>query len=331
MTIEQRISAFASFREFLLQLNETNADFVSLAERAERQNPWFTLQYCLLSLKNICDILSDKQLQEIAKQLEYCKTDKQIALIMGGNYPFEGIIDAILILLSGNKLIARISEKDKLLSLLLVKKLQEYGFNDSISITDSYISQFDAIIANEENETFTKYISKFPHLLRPKKTSIAILQGNETDEDLQKLGNDIFLFWGQDSRSVSKLFIPFDYSEEKIMHALDSFQKVTMHNKYMNNYEYNKSVYLVAQKQHLDNGFLLLKEDKELKSPLSVVFYEKYSDISQIELFIKQQNNSIHSIVCNNKNLVPLCIPFGESYKITKTDIENSIQFLKKL
>ncbi|MCQ2607386.1 MAG: hypothetical protein MJ197_01695 [Bacteroidales bacterium] len=331
MTIEQRISAFASFKEFLEQLNETNADFISLAERAERQNPWFTLNYCLLSLKNITEIVSDKFLPYISQQLNYCKTDKRIALIMGGNYPFEGIIEAILILLSGNKLIARISEKDRLLSLLLLKKLQEFGFQDSICITDSFIPQFDAIIANEENATFTKYLSKFPHLLIPKQTSVAILQGNETDEDLQNLGKDIFLFWGQESRSVSKIFIPFDFTEERIMKTLDSFHSVSMHNKYMNNYEYNKSVYLVAQKQHLDNGFLLLKEDQDLKSPLAVVFYEKYSDISQIELFLEKNKKNIYSIVCNDKKAFPSGIPFGNTYKLQEKYIDNNIQFLKNL
>lgn len=330
MTIEQRISALASFNTYLQQLNETNADFVSWTTRAERQNPWFTYNYCQLAITNIQTVLSDKILPVIAKDLAFCKTDKEIVLVMGGKFPFDGIINAICILLSGNKLIARISPKDKILSLLLLKKLQECGFQNEITITDSFIPKFDAIIADEENNTFSKYVSKFPHLLYPKQTSIAILHGNESTEDLQNLAKDIFLFWGQESRSVTKIFIPFNFPKEKIMETFESFQNVTMHNKYMNNYEYNKSVYLVAQKPHLDNGFVLLKEDDGLKSPLSVVFYENYSDISQIELYIKQNKQSIRSIVCNN-NLISDSIPLGEAYKIQLTDIENSVQFLKKL
>jgi hypothetical protein len=59
----------------------------------------------------------------------------------------------------------------------------------------------------------------------------------------------------------------------------------------MNNYDYNKAVFLMSNFKLLDNGFLT-KEDK-VQPPYFSVFYEFYDDISVLETRLKQPPNLV--------------------------------------
>ena len=54
-------------------------------------------------------------------------------------------------------------------------------------------------------------------------------------------------------------------------------EEVINHNKYANNYDYNKAVYLMSEQKFVENGFLIIKEDNKLGSPIACLFYEKYT------------------------------------------------------
>ena len=99
----------------------------------------------------------------------------------------------------------------------------------------------------------------------------------------------------------------------------------------MNNYEYNKSIYLISRLEHLDNGFLILKNDSGLKSPVAVVFYEKYSDISQVQKIVQENRNKIKNIISNKTALLPDAIPFGTATEIQKNELTETLNFLTHL
>jgi hypothetical protein len=143
---------------------------------------------------------------------------------------------------------------------------------------------------------------------------MALLSGFETEADLHKLGHDIFDYFGLGCRSVSKILVPEDYDFGILFRAIESFQPIINHHKYNNNYDYNKSIYLVNQAKHLDNGFLLLKQDENLASPLAVLFYDFYTDLEDASAKINTKKEAIQCVVSGMKlNIDAPVVSFGES------------------
>lgn len=319
MTLQQRISAFNSLGVFLknsISASELNADFARICSRAELQNPWFTRDNILLAIRCIVQNLENYSLENWITQSSWLEKNKRIALVLQGKIPLDGFYDILAILLSGNILSLKLAEKDKILVQYVLEKLIEIEpeFKGKIIISNTILPQFDAIITENTNAQFATYFAKFPHLIRNPKTSVAVLNGRETIDDLQKLGNDIFCFFGQSEQNVTKLYIPLDFDEKRILDALEQFNFVAMHYKYMNNYEYNKSIYLVAQQTHLDNGFMILKEDERLKPPLAVVYYERYSDLQSVKQVIMQHEDEIRTIITKESSLFTRTKLFGNAF-----------------
>ncbi len=329
MNLEQRISAFISFGHYIKNVknDEANADFVKALSRAEAKNPWFPQATIQTALDEIAQILEEKTFRLwISKFYFQEKTAKRIALVTEGKTPFDCFQDVLCILLSGNILIVKPSEKDSILVSYFLSQLIaiEPEFAKLIFIQDCILPKFDAIITPFTNKSVELYLQRVPHIIRKEKTSVAVLTGKETAKDLKPLGNDIFYNFGLSPRNVSKIYMPESFDETKILDALEEFNSVSMHYKYMNNYEYNKSIYLVAQQKHYDNGFLILKEDKNLKSPLAVVFYEKYSNINNVKQILEQHKDEILYVVGNQ-------IPFGETRTPRINEYDETIKFLINL
>ncbi len=337
MDLEQRISAFISLGRTIqnaIENNEQNADFAKTLSRAEAKNPWFSPTYTTLALSEIAEFLEEKQFRSWVSKFSFRESKPQrIAVITEGKTPFDSFPDILGVLISGNILAVKPSDSDSILiSYLLLELISiEPQFTNNIEIHNGLLTQFDAIITPKTNGSFERYLQKYPHIIRDEQTSIAILHGDESDEDLKLLGNDIFTNYGLSKRNVTKIYMPDSFDEKKILDALEPYNYVTMHYKYMNNYEYNKSIYLVAQQTHLDNGFLILKEDVRLKSPLAVVFYEKYSDISQVQKTVENQKENIQYIVSNKDLFYKKCIPFGSTQQIDIEEYNKTIEFITNL
>ncbi|MGZ3753523.1 MAG: acyl-CoA reductase, partial [Mucilaginibacter sp.] len=189
--------------------------------------------------------------------------------------------------------------------------------------------------SNKTSRYFDYYFSKVPNIIRKNRNSVAVLSGNETTEQLHNLGHDIFNYFGLGCRNVSKLLVPEDYDFVPFFEAIESFQPIINHHKYNNNYDYNKSIYLVNGDKHFDNGFLLVKEDNRMVSPLAVVFYEQYEDINTVEALLARESDNIQCIVSN----MPLktnnqVVDFGKSQQPALWDYADGIDtmgFLTKL
>ncbi|WP_394990285.1 hypothetical protein [Emticicia sp.] len=219
----------------------------------------------------------------------------------------------------------------------IINKLFELNpdFRNYIQIVDR-LNDADALIATGSDNTakhFEYYFAKKPHIIRKNRSSIAILSGDETKTDLGNLGNDIFQYFGLGCRNVSKLYVPQGYTFDKFYEAIEYWNTICLHHKYNNNYDYNKSIYLVNRVIHLDNGFLLLKEDEALVSPISVCFWETYNDEEHLKTLIENKRDKIQCIVSKG-GYFENSYSFGEAQMPKLDDFAdgvNTMEFLKNI
>jgi len=322
MQLNQRISAFAELGKFLSKIeNETEIEitiaFEKMLQKAEAENGWFTVENIKFALNSWSEALSEENLQKWISNYKIDETKpKTIAIVMAGNIPLVGFHDFLSVLITGNKVLAKLSSNDKTLLPFLSEKLIEIEpeFKNYIEFTEDKLENFDAVIATGSNNTskyFEYYFGKYPNIIRKNRNSVAVLSGNETEEELTQLADDIFQYFGLGCRNVSKLYVPENYNFEKFFKAMFSWKEIIHNHKYINNYDYNKAVYLMDSFPLLDNEFILLKEDKGFSSPISVVFYEEYSSFENLSNELKEQAENIQCIV--SKAGIKNEIPFGKA------------------
>jgi hypothetical protein len=349
MSLEKRINAFVQLGLFLKQfgVDEKNEalslindkfydDFVELILRQKAYNGWFDKHNVLMSISEISNSLSKKNLDKwVSKYTINDTSNKTIGVIMAGNIPLVGFHDFLCVLISGNKIQAKLSSCDNTLIQKISKVLIEIEptLIDKIYFKDR-LENFDAVIATGSNNTaryFDQYFGKYPHIIRKNRNSVAVINENDDKEALAELGKDVFQYFGLGCRSVSKLYFPKGYRIDIFFESiLDKYQDVTNNNKYANNYDYNKAVYLMGSNQLLDNGFLLLKEDEGLNSPVGVLNYEFYNSNAELEEHLEELNNQIQCIV-SSKNSPIHSLAFGQAQCPELSDFSDGIDTLQFL
>lgn len=297
MTNNERIKAFAKLGEWMLELDQ---DTVWRIESTQNCNPWYTKENILKQFQALGQNLNEEKLQGWTEPYTVNDTNKVVGLVLAGNIPLVGFHDVLSTLIMGFTAQIKLSSDDAGLSTLVLNKLIEIEprFQQQIQIVER-LANFDLVIATGSNNTaryFEYYFSKKPHIIRKNRNSIAVLTGNETPQQLGNLGDDIFDYFGLGCRSVSKLFIPKDYPISTFFEAIEQYSSIRDHYKYNNNYDYNKSIYLVNGDKHYDNGFLLLKKDENIASPLAVVFYQEYESLSEVEEYINSRQENIQCV-----------------------------------
>ncbi|MES2284332.1 MAG: acyl-CoA reductase [Bacteroidota bacterium] len=334
MTLDNRIKAFVTLGNFLKQfsgqgekqadnsLNDTfYNDFNELIQSVHFNNGWFTEDNVRNAIRAIASSLNEELLVDwlshYIKSISDEKTAKNVAVIMAGNIPMVGFHDMLCVLLSGNKFTGKLSSDDKLLLPYVAKILIaiEPKFASYIEFTEGQLKNIDAVIATGSNNSaryFEYYFGKYPHIIRKNRNSVAVLSGKESKEDLKLLGKDIFQYFGLGCRNVSKLFVPKGYKFDTFYESIFEYQYVVNNNKYGNNYDYNRTVYLMGNNESLlDNNFLLLKEDISHSSPIGVLFYEFYDEISALNKRLDNEKDQIQCIVSTISEINSV-IPFGE-------------------
>jgi hypothetical protein len=315
--LSARISAFVRLGERLLSLGEEEKN--SLFIRAQNQNAWFTFRSLEQAVEGVRLLLSEEALTQWvdAYQMTDPVMPKSIGLLMAGNIPAVGFHDLLAVLISGNVACVKLSSTDAVLLLWLMNELHtiEPRFAERIQV-EEMLKNKEAYIATGSNNSaryFNYYFGKFPHVIRANRSSVAVLSGQETEQDLAALGKDIFDYFGLGCRNVSKVFVKDPAQLTSLLDALSSHAEVAAHHKYLNNYEYNKSIYLVNREPHLDNGFLLLRESTELVSPIGVLFYEVYADEASLASRLAALDSQIQCIVGDLAHSSLARIPFGQT------------------
>lgn len=316
MNFQQRIDAFVKLGQFFEQAT-TVADH-PVFYKAYTQNPWFTIAHTIQSVKAWSDNLRESKLLEWLSQYNIAeKEPKTIAIIMAGNIPLVGFHDLLCVLITGNKALVKLSEDDTTLMKWVITELIriEPEFAAMIAISENRLPQgFEAVIAtgsNNSNRYFEYYFREKQALLRGNRNSVAVLSGNETPEDLHKLGLDVFTYFGLGCRNVSKIYVPEDYDITQFLDGIEGHNEVINHHKYANNYTYHKAILLMNLTPHLDNNFLLLKEDERIASPLGMLYYERYASTEALLQMLKEKESEIQCVV--SKSVFPGAIPLGKA------------------
>ena len=343
-TIDKRINAFHKLGELFKDIsiqskNSVQQEWVNRfnqeIETANQYNKWFTKEYLLLSFqnwskelnkKNLCLWIDNYSLKDCSK--------KTIAIIMAGNLPMVGFHDFICSTILNYKCLIKLSSDDKIILPVIIEFLDYLnpGFNNKIEFTEKPIKNFDGVIATGSNSSFKYfeyYFKKYPKILRKNRHSIAILDGNESKQDLINLGKDVFYYFGMGCRSVSKLLVPNDYNFDLLFNAFYEFKETINHNRYANNYDYNKAIYLMSEQKFIENGFIMLKEDEKLGSPISCLFYEKYNSKNDVNKYINSNKDVIQCVVGNF--LTEKSTPFGSSQSPKINDFADNIDTLNFL
>ena len=282
MEIQARIAGFVALGQQLMRQN--NPTLEEVKQRAQTENAWFLPSFIDASMKQISQqFLQEPALMEwtsMYPNISKTFTQKKIGIVMAGNIPMVGFHDLLSTLMAGHIAVVKLSSKDKVLMDYIIQSLKtiEPLWEDQIIIQDQ-LKNCDAYIATGSNNTsqyFEYYFGKFPHIIRKNKTSIAILEGNETAESLSLLADDMMLYFGMGCRNVTQLWVPTGYSFETLLDALKKYDFLLENHKYKHNYDYQLALLMMTRQFYMNTGSILLSENPSPFAAISQVHYQFY-------------------------------------------------------
>ncbi|MDG1573001.1 acyl-CoA reductase [Robiginitalea sp. M366] len=299
------------------------------------ENPWFTPAEVTEALKQWGDCLYPDALESWMQSYpEPEGKPRKVGLVMAGNIPLVGFHDLLSVLVTGNHAMVRCASNDRRLLPFLWQRLCRYQpeLEGLAGFTEGRLEAFDAVIATGSNNTaryFEYYFRDKPHIIRKNRNSIGVLDGEENPEALAGLAADVFRYFGMGCRSISKLMVPEGYDFDPLFQAFYPHRTLLEHPKYANNYDYNKAVYLMSGAPMLDNGFLLLKEDSGLGSPIGTLFYEPYASREQVQRRLAENQAQLQCVA--GPQWVAGAIPFGTTQKPGLSDYADGVDTVEFL
>ena len=329
MNLQQRIDLLVKLGEYI---KSDNTFLQQAKENAGRQNGWFIPAFIDLSINNIASsFLQRDKLNAWTKayQLQDENTSpKKVGIVMAGNIPLVGFHDLLCVFITGHIAYVKLSSKDQVLLKHLVETMTSWNeeltqlifFSDMLKGCDAYI----ATGSNNSAGHFAYYFGKYPNIIRRNRTSVAVLTGKETSEELEKLADDVYLYFGLGCRNVTKVFVPDNYDFIPLLTIFKKYNYLADHHKYKNNYDYNLAILLLNKKVYMSNESVLLIEDVSAFSPISQLNYEYYSNENELTESL-QQNDELQCIV--GKNLVP----FGHSQNPALEDYADGVDTMRFL
>ena len=328
MNVQERINLMVKAGEYLLADTE---EWQQAKQQAFYKNGWFTTEFSQHAATKIAENFLD--LEALQKWISHYHIDdnitpKNVGIVMAGNIPMVGFHDMLAVFMSGHYQTVKLSSKDDVLLKHLVKYL--YSLDNEIQNYISFAEMLkgcDAYIAtggNSAAKSFTEYFGKYPNIIRKNKTSVAVLTGSETEDELKLLADDIHLYFGLGCRNVTKIFVPDGYNFEQLINSFSAYKYFGDHHKYRNNYDYNLSIILLNNVYYMTNEATILSENKNMFSPISQLYYEHYHNVNELTGFLKNDDD-VQCLV--GKNFVP----FGQAQNpdlFTYADGEDSMEFL---
>lgn len=344
MKREEIVKGFVQLGKLMVSLGEgldwqgfnsglTEEEYLDLQGIINKQfqfNGWFTKTNVQKSLLALGLQLNEENLTSWLRDYSFTDKPKKVGIIMAGNLPLVGFHDFLCVLLSGNTAVCKLSSDDKTLLPALATQLIKFQpeLSSRIIISEGRIGEIEAVIATGSGNSlkyFEQYFGKYPHIFRSNRTSLAIITGNESESELDALGHDIFDYFGLGCRNVSHLLVPEGYKLDHFFGGIVSHSEVINHNKYGNNYDYNRAIFLMNSQPFLDNNFVLLKESDDLFSPLAVINYSRYKDDADITSYLDKYDGFIQVIVG------PGYIPFGQAQTPSLNDYADGMDTMRFL
>lgn len=313
--------------------------FGAAIERQSLENSWFTPAFCRHALQSIGQMLTPDALDAFYARYQDAvpaeDPHRTVAVISAGNIPVAAFHDFFCVLASGNNYQGKLSEHDRRLLPVLADELIriEPAFAERITFVER-VADFNAIITTGSDNSaryFEYYFKNYPHILRKNRNSVGVLTGEETDDELRTLANDIYLYFGLGCRSVSKLFVPKSYDFVPFLHILtQESQPIAQHHQFNNNLEYQKAIHLMNQLFYMDAGTFLLVENQNYASPIGMVYYEYYDDINLVNRRLTEDADQLQYIASRDPRIAR-AEPFGHAQSPTLVDYPDGVDTFKWL
>lgn len=348
LTLQKRIEAFAELGNVISQYivslereddNVLNVSIHDSIELAFYHNAWFIKENTLHALNSWAKLLTTEKLNQWLNAyplLNDSLNQKKVAVIMAGNIPLVGFHDFLSVLITGHSFIGKLSTDDKIVLPALASELCriEPLFNDMILFSDQKLSDFDAVIATGSNNSaryFEFYFGKYKNIIRKNRNGVAVLNGNENELTMEQIGKDICQYFGLGCRSVSKVYFPMGYDPTRLYEGLKTYSDLLFsHNKYMNNYSYQRSIFLLNSIPHFDNGVLLLTQAESYSTPVSVINYEFYTDKIELNKRLLAEKELIQCVVSETDG-IENAIPAGSTQTPTLNEYADGVDTIKFL
>ena len=337
MNLQMRIELATRLGQYILS---ENPEWLEAKQRASLINPWFTPEFIDIANGNLAKHFLDKQ--KLENWMSSYKIEivdpKRVGIVMAGNIPLVGFHDLLCVFITGHKAIIKASSKDDVLIKHLAQKLTEWSVRtpsedkeiNEMIVFQEMLKDCDAYIATGSNNSaryFEYYFKKYPHIIRRNRTSVAILDGNETAKELEELADDVHLYFGMGCRNVTKIFIPKYYDFLPLLTVFKKYDHFKDHNKYKNNYDYNLALHILNGKFYMANESIILLESPSIFSPISQLNYEFYTDKNTVAESLRSMNDLQCTVGHDH-------IPFGQAQLPSLTDYADgidTINFLTKL
>jgi hypothetical protein len=283
-------------KELLVQLGKymrgNDPQWQHAKARATQQNAWFIPEFIDLAVQNIVTrFLSEQSLESLTKKYhipDQNEHPRKVGIVMAGNIPLVGFHDLMCTFISGNHAIVKASSKDEVLITHLIETMarMQPAVAGMMQLSPM-LKNCDAYIATGSTNTsryFEYYFRNYPTIIRKNRTSVALIEGNESAEELSKLADDVYQYFGLGCRNVTKLFVPREYDFVPMLQAFERYNHLINHNKYKNNFDYHLAIHLLNNKFYMTNGSILLVEDPSPFSPISQLNYEYYTNADEVRL-----------------------------------------------
>lgn len=301
--------------------------------RAHLVNGWFTEENVRHAFASWGEALQADALQRWVNAypgLTAQHEARTVGLILAGNIPVVGLHDLLCVWLAGHRARVKCSSQDPALLPALFGVLDRFspGASDQVEFLSGKLGAVDAVIATGSDNTaryFEHYFGHLPRIVRKSRMSVAVLDGTETPEELAALGEDIFRYFGLGCRNVSRIHVPTDFDLDRFFTAIYPWNGIVQHNKYGNNYDYTRALWLLDGVKFLENGFMLLREDPALASPVASVHYNRYEDPSQLALSLTAEAERIQCIVGHGH------LPFGTAQHPGLADYADGVDTMRFL
>lgn len=329
MNVQHRIEILEKLGNYILS---GSAEWKSVKEKAIQENTWFVPEFVELAVQNIAhNFLQSTALRTVANQYSIPDTTyrpRNVGIVMAGNIPLVGFHDLLCTFLSGHRQTVKPSSKDQVLVKHLVEKMTEWdsgttaliSFADMLKGCDAYI----ATGSNNSSRYFEQYFGKYPNIIRRNRTSVAILEGNESISDLEHLADDVYQYFGLGCRNVTKLYVPANYDFVPLLTAFRKYNYLADHHKYKNNYDYQLAILIINKRFYMTNESIVLYESEQIFSPVSQLNYEFYTNKNSIDSALIE-NTAVQCIIGKGYK------GFGTSQQPALTDFADGIDTLKFL
>ncbi len=331
MILKERIESLIQLGK---ELTPENERLQAVVNRTYHNNSWFTVENQWKAIEAIAHNFLKRDILE-SWIASYNIPDepihmKSVCLVLAGNIPLVGFHDILCVFVAGHKAKIKASDKDPFLIPFIIQNLTEINplVKEYFELVQGIMKDFDTVIATGSNNSaryFEAFFGKYPHIIRKNRNAVAVLQGNETADDLMKLGEDVFTYFGLGCRNVSKIYLPRNYEFNPLLEALHEYREIVLHDKYKNNFDYQFTLLILNKVKYQGNGCILMIEIPEIASPIALLHYEYYDDFEMLQLELNGRKDDIQCVVSNTPVEGLPSFKFGEAQKPSINDYADGV------